>query len=135
MMDRPPAGYIPTEETAIDESRYVWEKLYRERTEAGREVPIVDVPRELVRTADGGEPDAAQRAGWEFAARMSVEATTDMARRAGRRSVVVAIDLAEMERQRAYYESIIAYHKRRSAACRKGWETRRRNRQAQRGSE
>lgn len=74
--NQPPKGYIPTEETAIDESRDAWMKLYRERTDAGREVPVVDVPREL-----------------GAAARYSVEATDDMARRARSRSYIVNIDL------------------------------------------
>lgn len=79
--NQPPKGYIPSEDTAIDESRDAWMKLYRERTDAGREVPVVDVPRSL-----------------GAAARYSVEATDDMARRARSRSYLVNIDLAAMRR-------------------------------------
>lgn len=126
-MGGPVRGYIPTEETAIDEARDAWAKLYRERTDAGREVPIVDVPRELERTADGQEPDPSQKAAWEYAARMSVEATDDLGRRARSRSYLVPIDLRAMEAQRAYYDGVIAFHTRKRAAALKGWETRRRH--------
>lgn len=73
----------PSAETAIEEARETWVRGYRDALGAGREIPVVDVPREL------GD-----------VARTSVEATTDLARMGGRRSFTVNIDLKALEARR-----------------------------------
>lgn len=74
---------VPSAETAIEQARETWLRGYRDAQAAGREIPVVDVPREL------GD-----------VARTSVEATTDLARMGGRRSYTVNIDLRALEAQR-----------------------------------
>lgn len=73
----------PSAEQAIDEAREVWLRGYRDAQAAGREIPVVDVPREL------GD-----------VARTSVEATQGLAKLGNRRSFTVNVDLAAMERRR-----------------------------------
>ena len=74
---------IPSAEQAIDEARETWQRGYRDAMAAGREIPVVDVPGALGDTA-----------------RASVEATQELARLGNRRSYVISIDLAAMERDR-----------------------------------
>lgn len=74
---------IPSESQAIEEARETWQRGYRDAMAAGREIPVVDVPAELGDTA-----------------RASVEATQELARLGNRRSYVISIDLAAMERDR-----------------------------------
>lgn len=76
MLDQP----MPSAETAIEEAREVWQRGYRDAMAAGREIPVVDVPREL------GD-----------VARSSVEATQSLTRLGNRRSYVVTIDLRALE--------------------------------------
>lgn len=78
----------PSAETAIEQARGEWERMFRDAQAAGREVPIVEVPAAL------GD-----------VARASVEATTELARRGNRRSYVVNIDLAALE---AAYQADLA---------------------------
>lgn len=70
----------PSADTAIDTARDQWQRMYREAEAAGREIPVVDVPASL------GD-----------VARTSVEATTDLARRARSRSWVVNVDIRALE--------------------------------------
>lgn len=67
-------------DTAVEQARGEWERMYRDAQAAGREVPVVEVPREL------GD-----------VARASVEATQELTRRGNRRSFVVNIDLRALE--------------------------------------
>lgn len=67
-------------ETAIEQARDQWQRMYRDNEAAGRETPVVDVPASL------GD-----------VARASVEATTELARRGRSRSFIVTIDLAALE--------------------------------------
>lgn len=78
----------PSAETAIEQARGEWERMYRDNEAAGRETPVVDVPASLGDTA-----------------RASVEATTELARRGRSRSYVVNIDLAALE---AAYQADLA---------------------------
>lgn len=70
----------PSADTAIEQARGEWERMYRDAQAAGREVPVVDVPASL------GD-----------VARASVEATSELARRGRTRSFVVNIDLRALE--------------------------------------
>lgn len=74
---------VPSESDAIEQACEVWERGYRDAMAAGREIPVVDVPAEY-----GG------------AARMSVEATQRLSQAGNRRSYIVSIDLAALERAR-----------------------------------
>ena len=67
-------------DTAIEQARGEWERMYRDAKEAGREIPVVDVPASL------GD-----------VARSSVEATTELTRRGNRKSFIVNIDLRALE--------------------------------------
>lgn len=82
MSDQPIAA-AASENEAIEQARYLWAREYRATLDAGREVPVVDVPREL-----------------GAAAQYSVEATTDLARVGSARTFGVAIDLRALEAAR-----------------------------------
>jgi len=76
------------ENEAIEQARYLWAREYRATLDAGREVPVVDVPREI-----------------GAAAHYSVEATTELARRGSARTFGVAVDLRAMEAARRAREA------------------------------
>ena len=79
---------MPSETTAIEQAREVWMRGYRDSVEAGREVPVVDIPASL------GD-----------SARTSVEATTELARRARSRSWTVNVDIRALEAARKAKEA------------------------------
>lgn len=93
--------YIPSADDAIEEARETWVRGYRDAQEAGREVPVVDVPASL------GD-----------AARTSVEATQSLTRAGNRRSYVVSVDLKALEAARIAREHAAA-SKQRPATPRK----------------
>ena len=77
---------------AIEQARGEWERMARERIEAGREIPVQEIPRDLA-------PDSF---------RASADATADLMRRAQRRSYTVSIDLAAMEAARIARAAVLA---------------------------
>lgn len=79
------AGVNTSAADAIETARSEWQRMYRDATDAGREVPVVTIPKELA-------PDS-------FKA--SADATAELSRLAGRRSYLVSIDIAALERRRA----------------------------------
>ena len=78
-----PIPAATSEGEAIEQARYLWAREYRATLDAGREVPVVDVPREI-----------------GAAAHYSVEATQELARLGGRRTFGVSVDLRAMEAAR-----------------------------------
>lgn len=70
----------PSADTAIEQARGEWERMYRDNQAAGRETPVVEIPREM------GD-----------VARASVEATQELTRRGNRRSFLVNIDIRALE--------------------------------------
>lgn len=100
-MLQPPTA-IPSESDAIEQACEVWQRGYRDAQAAGREIPVVDVPAEY-----GG------------AARMSVEATQRLAQLGNRRSYIVSIDLAALERARQEAERAAGVAKRNNRAARR----------------
>lgn len=77
---------------AIEQARGEWERMARERLDAGREIPVQEIPRDLA-------PDSF---------RASADATADLMRRAQRRSYTVSIDLAAMEAARIARAAVLA---------------------------
>lgn len=69
---------------AIETARHEWQRMYRDATDAGREVPVMTIPKELA-------PDSF---------RASADATDELSRLAGRRTFGVSIDLAALEARR-----------------------------------
>lgn len=104
---------IPSASEAIEQAREVWQRGYRDAMAAGREIPVVDVPRELGDTA-----------------RTSVEATQELARLGNRRSYTVSIDLAAMERARVQKIVQAAQAEAANALAAKGKRPSRRTRRA-----